>query len=225
MRIADYRFKTYHRCLVEKALVRHKRSITGKTLDIGAMRPRYNHLFNASFTAVDLTPNEELGVLYGDIQEGLPFEDNSFDSIICIEVFLYLDQYEKSIVEIHRLLKPGGTAIISTPFMYRDTGDTIRLTERFFLTHFKAYRVTGIPVHKRSTYNGRAPWFKQPVNFNYGFLVLVQFDSSLFCNFKDLQSGAIKGRFLFRFVLYSSKMIENNLQHNQLMAHDSKDRP
>ena len=139
MRIADYRFKTYHRCLVEKALVRHKRSITGKTLDIGAMRPRYNHLFNASFTAVDLTPNEELGVLYGDIQEGLPFEDNSFDSIICIEVFLYLDQYEKSIVEIHRLLKPGGTAIISTPFMYRDTGDTIRLTERFFLTHFKAF--------------------------------------------------------------------------------------
>ncbi|HTF30094.1 MAG TPA: class I SAM-dependent methyltransferase [Flavitalea sp.] len=139
MRIADYRFKTYHRCLVEKALVKHQRLITGKALDIGAMRPRYNHLFNASFTAVDLTPNEELGVLYGDIQEGLPFEDNSFDSIICIEVFLYLDQYEKSIGEIYRLLKPGGTAIISTPFMYRDTGDTIRLTESFFLTHFKAF--------------------------------------------------------------------------------------
>ena len=139
MRIADYRFKTYHRCLIEKALVTHKGLITGKTLDIGAMRPRYNHLFDASVTAVDLTANEKLGVLYGDIQEGLPFEDNSFDSIICIEVFLYLDQYEKSIGEIHRLLKAGGTAFISTPFMYRDTGDTIRLTERFFLSHFKAF--------------------------------------------------------------------------------------
>jgi hypothetical protein len=45
MKIADYRFKTYHRCLVEKALVRHKRLINGKTFDIGAMRPGYNHLF------------------------------------------------------------------------------------------------------------------------------------------------------------------------------------
>jgi ubiquinone/menaquinone biosynthesis C-methylase UbiE len=136
MSLNDYRFKTYHRCLVEKALRTNRHLITGKMLDIGAMKPRYNHLFNASVTAVDLSPNEELGVLYGDVQEGLPFGDNSFDSIICIEVFLYLDHYTRAIKEIHRLLKPGGTALISTPFIYRDIKDRIRLTESTFISEF-----------------------------------------------------------------------------------------
>jgi SAM-dependent methyltransferase len=136
MSLKDYRFKTYHRCLVEKALTANKHLITGKMLDVGAMRPRYNHLFNASVTAIDLRPNEELGVLYGDIQKGLPFGDGSFDSIICIEVFLYLDHYTRAINEIHRLLKPGGTAFISTPFVYRDIKDRIRLTESTFISQF-----------------------------------------------------------------------------------------
>jgi hypothetical protein len=29
---------------------------------------------------------------------------------------------------------------MSTPFMYRDTGDSIRLTESFFLRHSKHFR-------------------------------------------------------------------------------------
>jgi SAM-dependent methyltransferase len=139
MKIKDYRYKTYHRCLVEKTLEENRHYVSGQMLDIGAMRPRYNHLFNASVTAVDLTPDPEFNVLYGDIQKGLDFKDGTFDSIICIEVFLYLDQYQKAIHEIHRLLKEGGTALISTPFLYRDIGDRIRLTESTFLSEMQAF--------------------------------------------------------------------------------------
>jgi SAM-dependent methyltransferase len=139
MKVNDYRYKTYHRRLVEKVLAQHRHLVTGRTLDIGALKPRYNYLFNAQITAVDLVANDELGVLYGDIQQGLSFADETFDSIICIEVFLYLDQYEKAISEIHRLLKPGGRALISTPFLCRDMADRIRLTEGTFLEEFRAF--------------------------------------------------------------------------------------
>ena len=99
-------------------------------LDVGALNPRYNHLFKASVTSVDIIVNEKLGVKYGDIEKGLEFEDAAFDSIICIEVFEYLDNYQSAIDEIHRLLKPGGKAFISVPFVYRDHLDKIRFTEK-----------------------------------------------------------------------------------------------
>jgi hypothetical protein len=35
-------------------------------------------------------------------------------------------------------------------------------------TFRKAYRVSGIPVHKWRTHKGRAARFKQPVNFTNG---------------------------------------------------------
>lgn len=45
----------------------------------------------------------------------LPFADNSFDHIICSEVLEHIHEYELVLIEIHRILKPGGTLNISVP--------------------------------------------------------------------------------------------------------------
>lgn len=45
----------------------------------------------------------------------LPFNDASFDHIICSEVLEHIIHYEQVIDEINRLLKPGGTLSISVP--------------------------------------------------------------------------------------------------------------
>ena len=45
--------------------------------------------------------------------EKLPFKKNEFDSIICLEVIYYLDRPENFLREANRVLKPGGTLIIS----------------------------------------------------------------------------------------------------------------
>ncbi|RYY20870.1 MAG: class I SAM-dependent methyltransferase [Chitinophagaceae bacterium] len=140
MRFSEYVYKTYHRILLEQLIAKHAYHINGTMLDIGALNPRYNHLFKATVTSVDIIVNEKLGVLYGDIEQGLSFADDSFDSVICIEVFEYLDDYQRAINEIYRLLKPSGRAFISVPFFYRDHTDNIRFTEKMLRAKLQQFR-------------------------------------------------------------------------------------
>lgn len=123
--------KTYHRNLLEKMLHRHRRLIAGEILDIGSKNRRYDALFRGNITAIDLIPNKELGIIEGNIAKGLDLPSENFDSILCLEVLEYTDGGPKSIQEIFRLLKTGGHAIITVPFMVRDHGDSIRFTEKF----------------------------------------------------------------------------------------------
>lgn len=44
-----------------------------------------------------------------------PFEDNSFDTIVTFQVIEHVKDDEGFIKEIHRVLKPGGQALITTP--------------------------------------------------------------------------------------------------------------
>jgi SAM-dependent methyltransferase len=147
MQFSEYVYKTYHRILLEQLIAKHAYNITGSMLDVGALNPRYNHLFKARVTSVDIIVNEKLGVSYGDIEKGLTFADESFDSVICIEVFEYLDDYQKAINEIYRLLKPGGKAFISVPFVYRDHTDNIRFTEKMLTKKLGRFAsVSGIRI-------------------------------------------------------------------------------
>jgi SAM-dependent methyltransferase len=45
----------------------------------------------------------------------IPFPDNSFDSIVSFQVIEHLEDDALFIKEIHRILKPGGCAILTTP--------------------------------------------------------------------------------------------------------------
>ena len=53
---------------------------------------------------------------YGNVRD-IPFDDSSFDYIMCIEVLehLYGDEADKAVSEIARVLKPDGYATIATP--------------------------------------------------------------------------------------------------------------
>jgi ubiquinone/menaquinone biosynthesis C-methylase UbiE len=50
----------------------------------------------------------------GDIEQ-IPFEDGAFDGVVCVGVLEYLEADTKALREIGRVLKPGGTAVLSTP--------------------------------------------------------------------------------------------------------------
>jgi ubiquinone/menaquinone biosynthesis C-methylase UbiE len=50
-----------------------------------------------------------------DITE-MPIEDNHFDSVMCVEVIEHVPDPLKAIKEIHRVLKVGGTLVLTAPF-------------------------------------------------------------------------------------------------------------
>ena len=46
----------------------------------------------------------------------IPVEDASFDHVLCSEVFEHIKYPDKALAEFYRILKPGGTVIITAPF-------------------------------------------------------------------------------------------------------------
>jgi SAM-dependent methyltransferase len=50
-----------------------------------------------------------------DLREGTPFENGSFDSILCIECIEHLENPFHLVRELTRILSPGGEVILSTP--------------------------------------------------------------------------------------------------------------
>jgi ubiquinone biosynthesis O-methyltransferase len=64
--------------------------------------------------AEDKYGDKELDFLVGDAQQ-LPFEDKSFDIVVCSEVVEHVDHPGNVMSEINRVLVPGGVLVLSTP--------------------------------------------------------------------------------------------------------------
>lgn len=71
--------------------------------------------------------------------EKLPFDDNSFDLVTCTEVIEHLEHYRGTLREIHRVLRPGGTLVITTP-------NILNLKSRIRFLIFGFYNLFG-PLH------------------------------------------------------------------------------
>lgn len=65
-------------------------------------------------------PAEQFTTSMVDASKPLPFEDSSFDLIICLDLLVHLPDPQAAVRELYRVLKPGGAALIdasnSVPF-------------------------------------------------------------------------------------------------------------
>ena len=77
-----------------------------------AFYKRFRNLKTLKYTTTDL--NSPLADVKADICN-LPFEDNSFDFILCNHVLEHIPDDTKAMGELYRILKPGGTAILQIP--------------------------------------------------------------------------------------------------------------
>lgn len=87
-----------------------------------------------SVTAVDIEQHvieraskkytaENIQFITGSVQE-IPLADSLFDMVVCYETIEHVDQHDKVMRELKRVLKPGGIILISTPdkTQYTDSG-------------------------------------------------------------------------------------------------------
>lgn len=77
-----------------------------------AFYTRFKNLSNLDYTTTDL--DSPLADVKADICN-LPFQDCSFDFILCNHVLEHIPDDTKAMQEIYRILKPGGTAILQIP--------------------------------------------------------------------------------------------------------------
>ena len=73
---------------------------------------KFKRLKNISYTTTDL--NSPIADVKADICD-LPFEDASYDFIICNHVLEHIPDDTKAMQELYRVLAPGGTAILQVP--------------------------------------------------------------------------------------------------------------
>ncbi|WP_432411691.1 class I SAM-dependent methyltransferase [Rasiella sp. SM2506] len=78
-----------------------------------AFLKRFKKLKNITYTTTDL--NSPIADVKADICN-LPFEDNSYDFIICNHVLEHIPDDTKAMKEVYRVLTPNGTAILQVPY-------------------------------------------------------------------------------------------------------------
>jgi SAM-dependent methyltransferase len=85
-----------------------------------ARLPEYIESFDVSpYVRGDLSPSDN-SVQRIDLQQ-IPFPDETFDLVICNHVLEHVEDPAAALVEMRRVLKPGGRAICQTPFARRLT--------------------------------------------------------------------------------------------------------
>ena len=62
--------------------------------------------------------NSKVDVFYDG--KHIPFSDSTFDSVFCSEVFEHVFNLDEVLIEIKRVLKPGGKILITVPFAWNE---------------------------------------------------------------------------------------------------------
>jgi len=83
-----------------------------KTLDVGSLNVNgsLRELFE-DYTGLDMREGDNVDVVANSHE--LPFKDESFDCVTCVETLEHDDNPFKTLEEIYRVLKPGGKAIVA----------------------------------------------------------------------------------------------------------------
>lgn len=92
----------------------------GDVLDVFCGTRPYEDLFSPGTRYVGFDIDDSYGPGRADVisTDFLPFGDQSFDVVLCTQAFYYLEDPIQGAAEILRVLRPGGTALISTTVVW-----------------------------------------------------------------------------------------------------------
>jgi SAM-dependent methyltransferase len=100
-------------------------------LDVYCGTRPYDDLFPAAARMVGFDVADRFGLADVVSSEFLPFPGESFDVVLCTQAFYYIPEPSEAVEEIRRVLRPGGTVLITVPVVWEYDTRTIehRYTE------------------------------------------------------------------------------------------------
>ncbi len=105
--------------IIGRWLASHADVVHGRLLDLGCgncpYQPWYSPLAD-SVAAIDPAPGA--GGNVRAMADRVPIRSESMDVVLCTEVLEHVDNIEASTAEMFRVLRPGGHALVTVPFLY-----------------------------------------------------------------------------------------------------------
>jgi SAM-dependent methyltransferase len=105
--------------IIGRWLASHTDVVHGSLLDLGCGNCPYEPWYSAladSVAAIDPAPGA--GGNIRAMADEVPIRSTSMDVVLCTEVLEHVANIEGSMGEIFRVLRPGGHALITVPFLY-----------------------------------------------------------------------------------------------------------
>lgn len=157
----DYSMRRY---FVDEFYTRYVATLPAGTqvLDVGGHRDVKRGQFditryNVTVAYINLQADKGTDVL-GDAA-ALPFATACKDAVICGELLEHVPDPRRVLREIYRVLKPGGWALITVPFLYRihaDPYDYGRYTDYYWQQALHATGFEGISIEKQGLFGSVA---------------------------------------------------------------------
>lgn len=127
-------------------------ALAGRVLDMGGGKnARYRALLpsDIQLESVNIDPKIEPTHLI-DPGRPLPFADNSFDAVICLNTLEHIYDAVGVLRELHRVVRPGGQVHVAVPFMFRIHGhpnDYFRATPSWWQETFSGIGFAELEFH------------------------------------------------------------------------------
>lgn len=154
------------RCMVDlqlltvfRFLVPHLGSCRGRVLDVGAGEAPWRELLpvGVEYVGVDVDMSGDFGmrhqsgIIYYDGKK-LPFDDGSFDHILCTEVLEHVPDTVAFLLDLNRVLRQGGSLILTVPWSARIhhlPNDYGRFTRFGLAALLEATGFSGVTIEER----------------------------------------------------------------------------
>jgi len=118
---ANYLVLSNRRARMQEFFGRHEN--VGKVLDVGGQYCPYYPLFRdkcVSYASMDVVDTPIVDIVCN--AEEMPLEDCSYDLVLCTQVLEHCTNPQRIVDECHRVLKPGGTLLVTVPSAFPQHG-------------------------------------------------------------------------------------------------------
>ncbi len=140
--------KTYWRKRRDRLLAEHVK-LQGNILDVGCGWRKYG----GDAVRLDVNPDCRPD-LVADIQGSTGLQEESFDTVLALDVLEHLRDPHRAVEEIKRVLKPGGFLYITVPFCFPRHGtEYYRFSDLALKDLLEGFEVEIIPVRKSKIWN------------------------------------------------------------------------